>query len=100
MIRRTPATRVDVRRLFYAEAGAAIRAGLLTPAEMIAIVRPGTRKSGYWGRHLMDLRAVLAERPAYGASDAKPCKAVGNKATNGNAPRNIFGLEIENAKDD
>jgi hypothetical protein len=50
------------RRRFYALAAAAIRGGLLTVTERDVICRTGTRKAGYWARHLRDLRAVLAER--------------------------------------
>jgi hypothetical protein len=54
----------DARSEFYRLAAGAIQAGQLTAAERDAIARPGTRKAGYWARHLHDLRAVLAERKA------------------------------------
>ena len=50
------------QREFYRLAAAAIRAGLLTAGERDTICRPGTRKAGYWARHLHDLRAVVKER--------------------------------------
>lgn len=56
----------DDRRLFYAEAQAAIRAGRLTPQERDMIARRHSRKAGYWGRHLRDLREWLSERGAPG----------------------------------
>jgi hypothetical protein len=66
----------DARREFYRLAGAAIKAGLITPAEMVAIARPGTRKAGYWGRHLHDLRSLLKEREA--RQTAQPPSMSGN----------------------
>jgi hypothetical protein len=43
-------------------AAAAIKAGKLTAAERDLICRPHTRKAGYWGNHLRNLREILAER--------------------------------------
>ena len=48
--------------LFYCTAQRAIMAGVITPAERDTISRVGTRKEGYWARHLYDLQQVLAER--------------------------------------
>jgi hypothetical protein len=56
--------RAVLRIAFYALATEAITAGLLTAAERDIICRPGSRKSGYWARHLRDLRGLLAERLA------------------------------------
>lgn len=59
-----PATRQDHRRIFFETAKRAVRAGLITEAEVKIIYRPGTRKQNYWGRHLEDLNWLIAERTA------------------------------------
>jgi hypothetical protein len=50
------------RNEFYRLSRLAIAAGKLTAAERDIICRPGTRKYIYFGRHLLDLKTVLAER--------------------------------------
>ena len=44
--------------------------GLLTEAEARTIARIGHRKQGYWERHLIDLRELIAERQKKGGPDA------------------------------
>lgn len=53
---------MDASAEFYKLSGKAIRAGLLTAEERDMICRRGTRKYGYFARHLRDLCDVLAER--------------------------------------
>lgn len=53
---------MNARRQFYRLARNAIRRGLLTAEERDAIGRVGTRKAGYWQRHLEDLRDAVRER--------------------------------------
>lgn len=43
----------------------AVHHGLLTWREVHIIARIGTRKEGYWGRHLHDIKEILRERDAY-----------------------------------
>ena len=50
------------RKTFYLIAQHAIDEGLLTPQERDFICRKGTRKAGYWARHVRNLLEVLAER--------------------------------------
>ena len=50
------------RKTFYLIAQHAIDEGLLTPQERDFICRKGTRKAGYWARHIRNLLDVLAER--------------------------------------
>jgi len=50
----------DLPTLFWSLAKWAIGQGLITEKQARAIVRPGTRKEGYWVRHLLDLCAVLS----------------------------------------
>ncbi len=56
----TPLRKVMVQ--YYLLAQHAIIAGVITPKERDLISRVGTRKEGYWARHLYDLQQVLAER--------------------------------------
>ena len=57
-----PPRTIQPRATFYRLARLAIRAGKLTPQERDTIARVGTRKAGYWDRHLVDLVAILKER--------------------------------------
>jgi hypothetical protein len=50
------------RQTFYLIARYAIDDGLLTAKERDFICRKGTRKAGYWARHVRNLLEVLAER--------------------------------------
>ena len=50
------------RKTFYLIAQRAIANGLLLPQERDLICRKGTRKAGYWARHVRNLLEVLADR--------------------------------------
>lgn len=52
----------DTKTAFWTKAHAAIREGLITYGEAIGIVRPGTRKQGYWGDHLAHLEMILKDK--------------------------------------
>lgn len=52
------------RIAFYRLAREAVRLGLLTVEERDLLRRARTRKSNYWGGHLVRLRALLRERLA------------------------------------
>lgn len=49
----------DTVTLFWALAHWAISQGLLTEDQAHLIARSGTRKQGYWSRHLVDLCGVV-----------------------------------------
>ena len=50
----------DLPTLYWALARWAVGQGLITEAQAKLIARAGTRKQGYWARHLVDLCAVLS----------------------------------------
>ena len=49
---------------FWELAHRSIAYGIVTQEEVSAIYRPGTRKQGYWCRHLRDLQSIVEERKA------------------------------------
>ena len=53
---------MDTKRAFELIAQASVKAGLLTSQDVAMIARAGTRKAGYWSRHLRDLLALLQQR--------------------------------------
>lgn len=53
---------MDCEQEFYRIATLAIRARVLTAKERDMISRVGTRKQGYWSRHLYDLCVILNRR--------------------------------------
>ena len=54
----------ETQEQFRVLSDAMIAGGLLTEHERDVIARVGTRKVGYWRRHLDDLRSVLTRRLA------------------------------------
>ena len=50
----------DLPTLYWSLAKWAIGQGLISEDEAKLIARAGTRKQGYWARHLVDLCAVLS----------------------------------------
>jgi len=53
---------LDQRKTFYELANLALKHKLVTSDEIKTISRPGTRKAGYYGRHVHDLASVMLER--------------------------------------
>lgn len=51
---------------FFRLAAWAIRWGLLIEQERDTICRRGSRKQGYWARHLRDLRDIVSYRREHG----------------------------------
>jgi hypothetical protein len=52
----------DLINEYWKIANWAIRKGYLTKDDALLIARVGTRKQGYWGRHVRDLKAIITER--------------------------------------
>lgn len=64
----------DTITLYWTLARWAISQELLTEAQARTIARVGTRKTGYWARHLVDLCGVIAcrERSILRANEEGP----------------------------
>ena len=60
----------DPVTLYWLLARWAIGQGLISEDEAKLIARAGTRKQGYWARHLVDLCAVLAGSCSEGSTTA------------------------------
>lgn len=60
---------MNYEREFTALADLAIKAGLLTPSLVAMLKRPGTRKSAYKRRQLIDLIGFLREKVSWLADE-------------------------------
>jgi len=76
--RRTPVQLTDLPTLYWALARWAVGQGLITEDEAKLIARAGTRKQGYWARHLVDLCAVLSGSCSEGSTLRRPMSVRSN----------------------